>query len=825
VIAAFLALFALAPSLASASPASVDPGVRVAQVREDPPVVEAPSRTTLDPRLLQQLQVARIIVPDFRGMTVQEAWEAAAKAGLARGEINRIEADTRREEVVRHSPGAGAEVPRGTPLNLYVHVPGGVRVPNVVGMEEPQAWKTIEGARLARGERFERPAEAPPGTVVAQQPAGNTRADPGSPVALTFAVPAGIEMPRLIGLKKGVAWEVVKEHGLRRGDVEKRPSNEEPGTVLDQAPGPGRTVERGMPVSLVVAGAIRIEVPDLQGLSEAEALARVEKARLVPGAVRGEVSDARIGTVVRQDPAAGATAQPGERVRIWLAEPRPLRVPELIGLNESRAWAAVEKSGLTPGQVNEREADETPGTVVDQDPPPGETVRSGQRVDIWLATRSLVEVPQLRGLSTRAAWAAVREAGLRRGEVEKRPAVEEAGTVLEQSPGARERVERGTPVQLWVATRIRIDVPDLVGLPERDAWALVKESNLAPGGSRAELSDEPAGTVVRQDPRAGATAAPGDAVRIWLAEVRPVRVPDLSGMAEARAWAAVEEAGLMRGEAGETGSDAEPGTVARQEPLPRESVQPGSRVRIWLATRTTIAVPDLAGMTEARAGRALGALGLELETIGRESADGEQDTVSRQSPAPGFEVPSGSTVGIWLTDAFLVPVPRLIGLEEGDAWRTVEAAGLARGPRETVAAPQLRGEVVGQSPDAGRMVPKGTPVELSVSGGAGDRPNDGGAPGRDGDPSDGQSGQPWRTLAMVAVLGLVVGGVGREVIRRMFRRPMVRMRPIADSGTAVFDDGPPALAGPSFELRPKVDPGAQRLSPAEFFDARGSDHD
>ena len=802
---------------------STPPDVRVAQVQEDRPVLEEPVRTTIDPRFTQQLRVVPSVVPDLRGMTVAEAWEAVSKAGLGRGELIRTEADTNREEVVRHSPGARAEVPRGTPVNLYVGVPGGALVPNVLGMDEPRAWKTIEGARLRRGERSERPADAPAGTVVAQQPRAGNRVDPGSPMSLTIAVPAGIEMPRLIGLSKGTAWEIVKESGLRRGEVDKQASNEAAGTVLEQMPKPGQLVERGTPVSLRVAAAIRIEVPDLHGLQELDAWALVEEFRLAPGGARAEVSEARAGTVVRQDPEAGATAQPGQRVRIWLAESRRLRMPELIGMNESRAWAAVEKAGLTPGRVREREADETPGTVIEQDPAPGQEVQPRQRVDVWLAGRSMIEVPRLTGLSTRDAWAAVREAGLGRGEVEKRPAAGAPGVVLEQSPDAGRRVEKGTPVRLWIAARIRIEVPDLHGLSERDAWAVVNESRLAEGGARAELSDEPAGTVVRQNPEAGATAAPGDAVGIWLAEKGPTRVPDLSGMDEARAWVAVEKAGLTPGGAAGLAADAEAGTVVRQEPQPRASVSPGSRVRIWLATRRALEVPDLIGMTEARAGRALATLGLRLETIGHEPADGPPETVLRQSPDPGSEVQAGSAVEVWLADAVLVRVPELRGLGEDDAWREVRGAELTRGSRETQAAVQPRGEVIGQSPGADSRVPAGTAVALTVSSGSDGGEADGG--GSDGGEADGESTQPWRMLAMVAVLGLVVGGVGREIIRRMVRRPTVRMRPITDAGAAVFEGGPPALARPVFELRPKVDPGAQTLSPAAFFDARGSDHD
>jgi hypothetical protein len=70
----------------------------------------------------------------------------------------------------------------------------------------------------------------------------------------------------------------------------------------------------------------------------------------------------------------------------------------------------------------------------------------------------------------------------------------------------------------------------------------------------------------------------------------------------------------------------------------------------------------------------------------------------------------------------------------------------------------------------------------------------------------------------VALAGLALGVVSREVLRRLFRRATVRMRPVKDLGTAGFEGGPPRLALPGFELRPRADPGTQAVSPAAFFE-------
>ena len=73
-------------------------------------------------------------------------------------------------------------------------------------------------------------------------------------------------------------------------------------------------------------------------------------------------------------------------------------------------------------------------------------------------------------------------------------------------------------------------------------------------------------------------------------------------------------------------------------------------------------------------------------------------------------------------------------------------------------------------------------------------------------------------MAIVAIAGLAIGAISRELIRRMFRRATVRMRPVRDLGTAGFDGGPPAIAPPGFELRPRTDTGTQAVSPTTFLD-------
>jgi len=77
----------------------------------------------------------------------------------------------------------------------------------------------------------------------------------------------------------------------------------------------------GAPVTVVVSrGAPTIAVPDLLGMSQADARTRLELDGLDLGTVtRRRTSDANPGTVVGQKPAAGTLAAPGTVVDIVVA--------------------------------------------------------------------------------------------------------------------------------------------------------------------------------------------------------------------------------------------------------------------------------------------------------------------------------------------------------------------------------------------------------------------------------------------------------------------------------------------------------------------------
>jgi serine/threonine-protein kinase len=226
----------------------------------------------------------------------------------------------------------------------------------------------------------------------------------------------------------------------------------------------------------------------------------------------------RAGTVVRQDPPAGAQAPLGSTVTVDVAQ-RPVdavEVPALDGLTLDAAKARLAALGLRIGKVVEQPSRVAPGTIIGQDPPAGTVVASGTAVALTVAVDAgVVVVPDARGLSVQDATTLFDRAGLGLSVARTVAARERPGTVLDHDPPPGVKVAVGTTVSVLVAAP-GIAVPSLVGLAQAPALATLARLNLV-GSTHTVFSGEPAGTVVAQSPAAGMLVQAGDTVELSIA--------------------------------------------------------------------------------------------------------------------------------------------------------------------------------------------------------------------------------------------------------------------------------------------------------------------
>ncbi|MEW6417524.1 MAG: PASTA domain-containing protein [Nitrospirota bacterium] len=194
-----------------------------------------------------------------------------------------------------------------------------------------------------------------------------------------------------------------------------------------------------------------------------------------------------------------------------------VKVPDLVGRNVYEAERLLHRVQLRLGEIIRKPSDQEAGTILRQSPAAHSKVKRGTPVHIWVAERELVEVPNLVRHHIKEAEGILRESRLRLGEITKRVSDQEVDNVLQQEPVAGSRVPVGTSVNLLVAARRMIEVPNLVGQSIRQAKEILKEARLQIGSLAEEVSNRKPGTVFRQDPIAGTKVFVGSPVNLWIA--------------------------------------------------------------------------------------------------------------------------------------------------------------------------------------------------------------------------------------------------------------------------------------------------------------------
>jgi serine/threonine-protein kinase len=174
----------------------------------------------------------------------------------------------------------------------------------------------------------------------------------------------------------------------------------------------------------------------------------------------------------------------------------------VTGQTAPAAVARLQQDGFKT-QIIRRVSARRPGTVVGEQPAGGSKADTGSLVVLTVASApTSVSVPNAVGISQGdardrlvAAGFRVRSASVYSGQP--------VGTVVAQAPAAGEKSPRGTAVRINVSKgSATTTVPSEVGQTSDDAQRDLAAKGFKPGILRVP-SDQPAGTVVAQNPSGG----------------------------------------------------------------------------------------------------------------------------------------------------------------------------------------------------------------------------------------------------------------------------------------------------------------------------------
>jgi serine/threonine-protein kinase len=131
-----------------------------------------------------------------------------------------------------------------------------------------------------------------------------------------------------------------------------------------------------------------------------------------------------------------------------------------------------------------------------------------------------------------------------------------------------------------------VAVPDVGGLPEAEAKARLEAAGLVMAGEPRASRDQPAGSVVEQNPGPATLAAPGSTVTVAVSTGPPrsVSVPAVLGRTVDEVVRALQEAGLVAEVVvaePDGGESTRPGLVWKQEPGAGATLDEGQPVRVF----------------------------------------------------------------------------------------------------------------------------------------------------------------------------------------------------------------------------------------------------
>ncbi len=148
----------------------------------------------------------------------------------------------------------------------------------------------------------------------------------------------------------------------------------------------GTVIPSGTEVILTVsAGVEGVEVPDVVGMTEAEAVSTLVNKGFVPNKVDGYDDFIKEGSIISQEPVAGSKAPSGASITIRIskgADTQKKQVPDLMGKDEMTATALLTEAGLEVGTVSEVNNDSAAGLVCYQSYSAGSYAPEGTKVDI-----------------------------------------------------------------------------------------------------------------------------------------------------------------------------------------------------------------------------------------------------------------------------------------------------------------------------------------------------------------------------------------------------------------------------------------------------------
>lgn len=268
----------------------------------------------------------KVDVPNVEGKTLEEAIQEIEGAGFEVGKTESAHDDSVESgHVISQNPKGGTKAAKGSKIDILISQgTEEVSVPNVEGMTQEEATRTLLKEGFVVGDvtnQYSNDVEA--GKVMSQSPSANMKAVKGSSVSLVIS--QGKEqgtIPDLEGLSLDAARSKAEAEGFLISQSGSEFSDIPANCIIRQFPSPGSKADKGTTITYVISKGQEdkgVNVPNVVGQNVESAANMLTNAGF-RYYTQSEPSSSPAGTVIRQSPNGGTTANKGTTVTIVVSE-------------------------------------------------------------------------------------------------------------------------------------------------------------------------------------------------------------------------------------------------------------------------------------------------------------------------------------------------------------------------------------------------------------------------------------------------------------------------------------------------------------------------
>jgi serine/threonine-protein kinase len=271
-------------------------------------------------------------MPDVVGQPLDTGSKLLADKGLKVVLQKDNNAKFSKGAITRTDPVAPAEVKTGQSVTVWYNpLDAEFNMPDMKGVEQQTAANKLAAMGLSVNPTVltaTDPAIAV-GNVIKTNPPAGTKVKLGDTVQLIVSAGANqVSVPAVNGLSQADAQTLLGGDNYQFTVTVKEEASDtvEKGRATRTDPAQGTMTDKGTPITLYIStGQASVQVPPLVGLTQAQAIAKLNELGLVPDIITDPLpfGDVNNGRVTAQSPSETQTAMPGDTVRIKVGKAGP----------------------------------------------------------------------------------------------------------------------------------------------------------------------------------------------------------------------------------------------------------------------------------------------------------------------------------------------------------------------------------------------------------------------------------------------------------------------------------------------------------------------